>query len=186
MNRRALLATAVLAVAATGCIQVRLSSSPTEPERRDTSTTVSTTTTSTTTTIPVDEAVDAFHSCMASNGIDLEPVPVDALGRPRLDLVMRDVDLTAEMVQAALGECASHLTAGALSLVDEPELEERVLESLAEFSECMRRGGVEDFPDPDPAFTGTGPPYPVSQIPYGDPDLSAVADACTTWAARSQ
>lgn len=133
---------------------------------------------STTTTLPAQEAVLAYEECLSDNGVSIESIPYDATGRPRLELVMRDVDLTDEDNIQALTRCAANLSSGALDMADSPALVESVNELLVEFSECLRRHGVEGFPDPIPGFTGVGGPYPLSEIPYDDPDLAVAVDIC--------
>jgi hypothetical protein len=127
---------------------------------------------------PVDIATAEFDACLADNGLSTEPLPVDAMGRPRLDWFLSDLDLTNPETVSALTACASHLGTGALDLSAEPEIGEAVLRTLQEFSECVRARGVSDFPDPVPGFNGLGAPYPMAEIPYSDPDLDEAVSAC--------
>ncbi|MGH8944987.1 MAG: hypothetical protein ACRDVL_02425 [Acidimicrobiia bacterium] len=158
--------------ALTGCV-ADLAPSPTI--------TVPTTTTAPPTTAPptpVDVATAEFEACLSDNGLSTEPVPLDAMGRPRLDWFLGDLDLTDSETVSALTACASHLGTGALDLSAEPEIREAVLTALQEFSECVRSRGVSEFPDPVPGFNGLGAPYPMAEIPYSDPDLDEAVSAC--------
>ena len=49
-----------------------------------------------------------------------------------------------------------------------------LLDQLRAFAECVRGEGVETFPDPDPAFSGVGSPFPADeQLVVGDQGLAA-------------
>jgi hypothetical protein len=133
---------------------------------------------STTTTLLALEAVSSYEECLADNGVSIEPIPYDAAGRPRLELVMREVDLTDEDNIQALTRCAPNLSSGALDMSDIPALEQDVNDLLSEFSVCLRDHGVESFPDPVAHFSGVGGPYPLAEIPYEDPDLGDAVDVC--------
>ena len=110
--------------------------------------------------------------------MEIEEVPFDAQGLPRLDLVLVGLDFGAPETSTALTECAHYLSTGALSLEEMPELHALVVAALAEFSDCLRSQGVPDFPDPIPGFSGIGGPYPLAEIPYADPDLDSAAAVC--------
>lgn len=162
-----------VALATTAC-----TSSQTEPSPTASSAPPTTVAGSTTTTRVALEAVTAYEACLADNGVSIEPIPYDASGRPRLELVMRDVDLSDEDTIQALTRCAPNLSSGALDMSDTPVLAENVNGLLADFSECLRDHGVEEFPDPIPGFNGVGGPYPLADIPYDDPDLAEAVDLC--------
>ncbi|MBW3667041.1 MAG: hypothetical protein KY394_05530, partial [Actinobacteria bacterium] len=118
------------------CIGESRSPSPTETEP--------TTTTAPTTTaapVPADAAVESFNDCLVENGLTVELLSLDAMGRPRLDLFLAGLDLTDPAVVGVLTACSGHLTTGALDLSGEPEIRETVLASLHEFSECVRSRG---------------------------------------------
>lgn len=145
----------------------------------DTLAPVTTTTTSTTTTtLGTEDAVERFRVCLAAEGVDAGPIPLDATGRPRLGLI--EADLTDPEVVGAVATCSAHLGSGALDLSEDEELSRLVLAALTEFSECIRRLGVEGFPDPVPGFSGVGSPFPAADIPYADPQLPAAVRVCTS------
>jgi hypothetical protein len=140
-----------------------------------TSTTAPTTTTTTTTT---EAAVEAFRTCLGEHGVVIEEVPLDATGRPRLDLVVMTVDFGDPAVAEALAVCSVSLNTGALDLGAEDQLRQEITRQLNDFSQCMRANGVGDFPDPVPGFAGVGAPFAVAEIPYGDPELTTAAALC--------
>ncbi|HLF61143.1 MAG TPA: hypothetical protein VI980_08200 [Acidimicrobiia bacterium] len=149
--------------------------SPSGTDPLPTSTTAPTTTSTTTTT---EAAVEAFRTCLGEHDVVIEEVPLDATGRPRLDLVVVSVDFGDPAVAGALAVCSESLNTGALDLGAEDELRQEITRQLNEFSQCMRANGVEDFPDPVPGFAGVGAPFAVAEIPYGDPEMAEAAEAC--------
>lgn len=171
MIRRSVLTLLVLLVA--GCTVDSDAPSATDPP-------VTTTTTAppTTTTVLSEVAVEAFRACLADAGIEIEQIPLDAAGHPRLDLVMVTLDFSDPATASAVSLCSEHLETGALNLGDEDVLREAILAQLQEFSRCMVDLGVEDFPDPVPGFIGIGSPFPVAEIPYSDPGFATAATAC--------
>ncbi len=167
--RRLLLAVVFVAVLM-GC------SPSSVPATSTTSTSVATTTT---TTIPTPaEAAAAFVSCMRTEGIDLPDIPLDSQGLPDLAVVVDSMDTSITEVRVALAKCAPILTsAQAINLRSDPELLAVVIEQLHRFSDCMRDGGVEGFPDPRPEFSGTGSPYPES-VPVDHPLFDQALGVC--------
>lgn len=164
---------AVALVASAGCVTPDRAPSPTVTE--PTTTTAPPTTAPPT---PADVAIPAFEECLSLHGLTAGSVPLDGLGRPRLDWFFSGLDLTDSATIGALTACASHLGTGALDLSGELEIREAVVGSLEEFSECVRSRGVPDFPDPVPGFNGMGAPYPMAEIPYADPDLDRAVAVC--------
>lgn len=137
------------------------------------------TTTTTLGRLGLEQATLEFTACMREQGVDTPDIRLDAQGRPVLDDLLDSLDTTTAEFRTALAECATILTrAGALDLRTDPELQAVILDQLQEFSECARREGLRDFPDPDPAFTGTGSPYPFDQIPFADPAFQKAIIAC--------
>lgn len=132
----------------------------------------------TTTTIETGVAIARYEDCLSDQGLEIESIPLDAKGRPRLELVLRDVDFADQASAAAMSACAEHLSTGALDLANEPELQAAMSSVLEEFSRCLRDHGVSEFPDPTPGFIGVGGAYPLDEIPYSDPDLETAVEAC--------
>ncbi len=140
-----------------------------------------TTTTSaptTTTTATSTEAARAFRDCLLENDVEIEEIPIDATGRPRLDLVMITLDFSDPAVSEAVSLCSEHLATGALDLGNEDALRQAILAQLTEFSRCMVNLGVEGFPSPVPGYLGIGAPFPVAEIPYSDPDFTNAVEVC--------
>jgi hypothetical protein len=158
----------------TACQAPHASPSPTDPLGSATTTTLP----ETVTTVSAHEGAVRFGDCLGESGVVIGPVPLDAQGRPRLDLALRDVDLSSRPVVDALDQCAAHLITGALSLEGSPAMREEVASRLAVFSECVRARGVPLFPDPVFGFHGVGFPFPVEEIPYDDPDLVDAIETC--------
>ena len=168
------LITVVALLVVTGCQSAPPAPSPTDPSGSVTTTTLP----ATVTTIGAAEGVVRFRDCLSDRGVDIEPITLDAQGRPRLDLALGKVDLTQRTVVDALSRCAGHLITGALSLEGSPLIREEMTRSLADFSDCVRSRGVPMFPDPVLGFHGVGFPFPVEEIPYDDPDLGDAVEAC--------
>ncbi|HLV90010.1 MAG: hypothetical protein J5I28_01540 [Acidimicrobiales bacterium] len=168
-----LLATALLGLALIACSAAPLEPSPTDPPRLVTTTTLP----ETVTTIGPVEGADAFRQCMVDRGIQVGEITLDAQGRPRLDLAMRDVPMDHPDTVMALDACSEHLVAGPLFLGESPVRDE-VMAKLVEFAACMRSRGVPDFPEPVAGFHGVGYPFPPDEIPYEDPDLVVAIAVC--------
>jgi hypothetical protein len=148
------------------------------PSATDAPATTTTSPPTTTTTVLSNVAVEAFRTCLADRGIEIEEIPLDATGHPRLDLVMATLDFGDPETAEAVSVCSEHLETGALDLGDDDVLRQAILQQLQEFSQCMVDLGVEDFPDPVPGFTGVGSPFPVAEIPYSDPGFATAVVAC--------
>jgi hypothetical protein len=156
-----------------GCVASELRPSPTVPPP-----TTTTMPQETTTTLSVAAGAARFESCLRAFGIDIDPIPLDAQGRPRLELSLSRADFSSAAGALALEACATHLTTGALGLDGSPLIGQGVLEMLEAFSRCVRSLGVPAFPDPVPDFDGVGAPYEAGSIPFGDPNLPEAADRC--------
>ncbi len=164
---------AIVGLLLVACDAAPLSPSPTEPPREVTTTTLS----QTVTTVGAVEGAELFRECMSDRGVDIGSIPIDAQGRPRLDIAMRGVDMGSSETVDALDACSMHLVTGALAMGDSA-VREAVIGALAAFAECMRHRGVPDFPDPVAGFHGVGFPFPVNEVPFEDPDLADAIAAC--------
>jgi hypothetical protein len=167
------LAPAVL-LALTGCVAQAEAPSPTDPHGFMTTTTMATSTS----TRAVEPSLTEFRECMSDRGAPVPEVALDGLGRPRIGVVLDDLDLSSGEVLEALEECGGVLTTGALSLESDPEMRRMVQAQLEEFSRCVRAEGVAGFPDPVARFDGVGSPYPGSRIPWTHPGLADAVTAC--------
>jgi hypothetical protein len=148
------------------------------PSATDPPATTTTVPPTTTVTVLSDVAIEEFRACLAERGIEIEEIPLDATGHPRLDMVMVTLDFADPATAEAVATCSELLETGALDLGEDAVLRERVLGQLQEFSRCMVDLGIEDFPDPVPGFIGIGSPFPVAEIPYSDPGFAAAVDVC--------
>ncbi len=166
----------VLTLTVTACTNAVVEPSPTLPPVTVTQPPPATTTI----TSPVEAAVDRFRDCLVDRGVEIEEIPLDAYGRPRFDLVLGEIDFSDPANVSALAECRDPLAGGALDLSLTPGLRNEVMERLEAFASCVRARGVEGFPDPISNYDGTGSPFSVDLIPYGDPELSVAVEVCRT------
>jgi hypothetical protein len=90
------------------------------------------------------QKVLAFSECMRSHGVLNFPDP-NVNGAITLPTGANKIDLTSAPVKAAIATCR-HIfpNDGVLN----PEEQEKVLNALLAFSQCMRSHGVTNFPDP--------------------------------------
>ncbi len=174
MIRRLSIVVALVAIVVSACTDDAQAPSPT-----DTPVVSSVATTSqTTTTIPPDIGADEFRQCLSEHGVEIEVIPQDATGRPRLDLATEGLDFDDPVVDEAMAACSGILGNGSLDLSEDELLRTYVVAQLTTFSECVRDKGVEDFPDPIPGFSGVGSAYSPAEIPWSDPALPAALEVC--------
>ncbi len=130
--------------------------------------------------VSFEEAVLGFTRCMRDNGVEVPDLQVDADGQARIPTeALASIDTESPEFTRAFLECVAILTdAGAVSLQTDPELMGAVQDQLADFAACMRDNGLPDFPDPNPAFDGTGSPFPLSALNPSDPRLTDALDVC--------
>lgn len=169
----ALLGGVALVLAASSCAVTVDSPSPTAAAPTSTAAPATTTT-----TLSAEAALAAFEACLEEGGLGIEPIPLDAAGRPRFDLVMPEVDFGDETQVEALSECSALLSAGAIALEVDDDLHSLVMGSLMDFAECVRAHGVEGFPDPQADFAGVGAPFPPEAIPFDHPGLEDATRLC--------
>lgn len=127
----------------------------------------------------IEDAVLEFSQCMRDEGIDIPDIQLDADGAPILDAAnLQDIDLQSPEFQSAFTSCISVITdAGAFAFDFDPEIEAIIQDQLQQFAECMRREGIEDFPDP--IVGGSGTPFPLSAFSdLGDADFQAALESC--------
>lgn len=146
-----------------------------------TTTTTSTAPSTTTTTIPSEQALNLFATCLDDRGVAVEDIEVDEQGRPDLSPLALANDVGGAAFRAALDDCAPLLAAnGLLDLSTNPELAAAVRRQLVAYAACMRKAGVEDFPNPPEDFDGRQPPFPPESIPRTDPELEGAIEHCGT------
>lgn len=151
-----------------------------------------TTTTSTTdaneAVLDAEEAALAFAQCLRDEGLDVEDPEVDGEGQYHFRQIVREPgEAVSEQAQAALEVCEP-IIEGIISqfrLVDDTAF----ADGLLGFAQCMRAGGLVDWPDPDPTWTRGSGDGSGGHIPglgaFGDVDLdltdpaqATVFDAC--------
>jgi hypothetical protein len=128
--------------------------------------------------MPINQGAEAFRSCLAEQGVEIDVIPLDATDRPRLDLAVEGLDLTDPVLTESMAACSPLLETGALDLSSEELLRILVVDQLSAFSQCVRDMGVQSFPDPVPGFSGVGSPYAVAEIPYSDPLFKNAVEIC--------
>ncbi len=109
----------------------------------------------------IEDAVLDFTQCLRDEGFEVPDIELDANGAPIIRTEdVAGIDIASREFQEAFASCTPILTsAGAFSFDADPELQAIFQDQLQEFSQCMRREGVVDFPDP---IAGTsGIPYPI-------------------------
>ena len=82
------------------------------PSGTDPVSTTTTAPTTTSTTTATGAAVEAFRACLGEHDVVIEEVPLDATGRPRLDLVIVTLDFGDPVVAEALATCSASLNTG--------------------------------------------------------------------------
>lgn len=165
----------LLVLAVGGCVAGADGPSPTDPHGLTTTTTLA----ETTITLSPDDSLAAYRECLSNEGVEVPEIPRDALGRPRMAEALKHLDLTERSVLDALGTCGAQLETGALDLGNDPEMQQLVQAALQNLVVCMRARGVEDFPEPVLGFNGVGSPFPISRIPWADPDLPRAVLECS-------
>lgn len=127
----------------------------------------------------IEDAVLEFSQCMRDEGVDIPDIQLDADGAPILDAgALQGIDLQSPEFQSAFTSCIGIITdAGAFAFDFDPEIEAIIQDQLQQFAECMRREGIEDFPDP--IVGGSGTPFPLTAFTnLGDPDFQAALETC--------
>jgi hypothetical protein len=99
-----------------------------------------------------------FSECMRSNGVSAFPDP-GASGKLTIDAVANgsSLDTNAPAFKQALGACKALEPAGFTGSKRSQQQQQAALQ----FAECVRRNGVNDFPDPTP----NGPLIDTNRIP---------------------
>ncbi len=134
----------------------------------DTATTTSTTTAEQAVD-EIEEAVLAFAECLRAEGLEVDDPELDGEGQYHFrQLVAEPGKPLAPEAVAALEVCDPLVEGIAMRFEQEDEVE--FTDNLMAFAQCMRDGGLTDWPDPDPNFvrgTGSGGHIP-GLGPFGD------------------
>ena len=135
------------------CLVVILSACTIGEEQSEGVVTIDSTTV--TTTVPeeitFEEGVLNFAQCMREEGIDFPDPSFDIDGNPEFDNVNIENDNEFE---AAFDNCENILREALPEQFDlDPEFEAALVDASLEFSQCMRKQGI-DFPDPKPGEFG--------------------------------
>lgn len=96
-----------------------------------------------------EQAVLDLVACLRENGLDIPDPQFGPDGPTFADpsVIMR-IDLGSDTFIEAMDACDEYLAA--LQPEVDPEQQAEQIEQQLQLAECMRREGVEDFPDPDP------------------------------------
>ncbi len=128
------------------------------------------------------EAVAMLSDCLADAGYEVT-VTVGDDGAPDLSGLIGE-SAPDPGFRSALTDCVGPLV-GFLQLDSSPGLLAMIEAQFTRFAQCMRSSGVEDFPNPDPSFDGTLPPFPPEQVPRSDPEFSTAVESCAAAAGVS-
>ncbi|GAA2433330.1 hypothetical protein GCM10010191_54400 [Actinomadura vinacea] len=112
---------------------------------------------------PEDRAVK-FAECMRKNGIDMEDP------KPGQGIQLRGNKGDEQQMKKAQEACRQYDPMAQQSGKPDPEAEERG----RKFAECMRKNGVEKFPDPEPGQRGVR----ITGEAGKDPDMDAAMEKC--------
>jgi hypothetical protein len=105
-----------------------------------------------------------FAECMRKNGIDMEDP------KPGQGIQLKANKGNEAQMQKAQEACRQYNPMAQNSGKPDPEAEERG----RKFAECMRKNGVEAFPDPKPGQRGVRITGDVGK----DPDMDAAMEKC--------
>mgnify|MGYP001822855156 CR=1 FL=1 len=124
-----------------------------------------------------EQAILDLVACLRDNGLDIPDPQFGPEGPSFADpSVVMSIDLTSDTFLDAMDACEEYLEAVQPEV--DPELQAEQVEQQLVLAECMRREGMDDFPDPDPVqgFTfrdmGAFDPF--------DPDFQSAFVACAS------
>jgi hypothetical protein len=162
----ALAMVAMLAVISAGCG----SNAPSEPGAASSTDTASSTGTGGNENLTARDKAVKFTECMRENGVGDFPDPNASGEFPSFGISVSPAEW-----KKALGACKELQPPGSLSA----RLSAKQLSAAVKFAQCMRKNGVEDFPDPvngQPIIDTTR--IPSANRPGGMTILNAVAHKC--------
>jgi hypothetical protein len=121
-----------------------------------------------------EQAVLDLVACLRENGLDIPDPQFGPDGMSFADpTVITRIDIGSDTFIDAMDACAEYLES--LQPDFDPEQQAEQVEQQLVLAECMRREGMEDFPDPDPVrgFTFRDMTFD----PF-DPDFQAAFSVC--------
>lgn len=96
-----------------------------------------------------EQAILDFVACLRDNGLDIPDPQFGPDGPTFADpSAIMEIDLGGETFLDAMEACEEYLAA--LQPEIDPAQQAEQVEQQLVLAECMRREGIEDFPDPDP------------------------------------
>ncbi|MEX1295224.1 MAG: hypothetical protein AB1Z67_03535 [Candidatus Limnocylindrales bacterium] len=96
-----------------------------------------------------EQAILDLVACLRDNGLDIPDPQFGPDGPTFADpSVLMDIDLGGDTFLGAMEACEEFLTA--LQPEVDPEQQAEQIEQQLVLAECMRREGIDEFPDPDP------------------------------------
>ena len=96
-----------------------------------------------------EQAILDLVACLRDNGLDIPDPQFGPEGPTFADpSVIMSIDLGSDTFLDALDACEDYIAAVAPEV--DPEQQAEQVEQQLVLAECMRREGMEDFPDPDP------------------------------------
>lgn len=122
----------------------------------------------------IEDAVLAFAQCLRDEGLEVDDPELDGEGQYHFrQLVSEPGEPLSAEVQAALEVCEP-LVEGIGMRFEQQDTTE-FSDNLMAFAQCMRDGGLTDWPDPDPNFVPGSGDGSGGHIPglgaFGDVDL---------------
>ena len=122
-----------------------------------------------------EQAILDLVACLRDNGLDIPDPQFGPEGPSFADPnAMAAIDLTSDTFIDAMDACNEYLEAVRPEI--DPELQAEQVEQQLVLAECMRREGMEDFPDPDPVQGFT--PRDLGSFDPLDPDFQAAFTTC--------
>ena len=114
-----------------------------------------------------DEMGVKFAQCLREQGLDVaDPEP----GKGVQLKIKKSSGMDQQAVDKAMKACQQYSPQGKAGTGSDPQAQERI----RKFSECMRKNGVEDFPDPKPGQGG----LIMTKKNREDPDFAKAQQAC--------
>lgn len=122
-----------------------------------------------------EQAILDLVACLRVNGLDIPDPQFGPEGPTFADpSVVMDIDLTSDTFIDAMDACEDYLAAVQPEI--DPEQQAEQVEQQLVLAECIRREGIDNFPDPDPVAGFTF--RDMAFIDPFDPDFQAAFTVC--------